>query len=583
MSVDLFSRVESLLPWLPGETLFSLCSRHHRLWGYSLSSRSTEMMFGGKRLGTQHDFPSGLNAFASRSEGQLGSAIGIARDRTLLRFYRPFFVPQNVRSVVETMCGPSVAHLKFGLGLLTSRFRAHHPLKACTSCMRHDVEASGWAYWHLPQQFPGVWVCPVHGEALLESTVKSTGVERFLWHLPTESRLSAESGHLSDAPLEALARLASLTTSLVERVAPDGWLAGSLVQATLRRRLVDRGWVTSAGNIRLQEAAGEYLEHCRTLRSASELSSLPTGLEEAKVQLGRLMRPLRSGTHPLRLLVAINWLFKDADEFVAAHAGAALKVESQVAAGIGTETETSGGEDPRRAQLLHLLGAGESATAAASRIGIDVATAIAWAAAAGVAVGRRPKVLTPEVRHSLVRELQAGLDKVDAAGRHGVSVETVTRVLRTEVGLHDAWAAARTNRARQTAREAWLALLAQQRSLGVKLMRASNPAAYAWLYRNDRQWLREHTPSDRVAAAEPRSSSVRWDERDEALSLAVRRALVRLSEERAGMPLRLWQIYQAVPELKPKLAALERLPLTRRVLESALGRSGTAATQSLFD
>lgn len=64
MSVDLFPRVDSLLPWLPGETLFSLCSRQHRLWGYSLSSRSTEIMFGGKRLGTQHDFPSGLDAFA---------------------------------------------------------------------------------------------------------------------------------------------------------------------------------------------------------------------------------------------------------------------------------------------------------------------------------------------------------------------------------------------------------------------------------------------------------------------------------------------------------------------------------------
>lgn len=36
MSVDLFPRVDSLLPWLPGETLFSLCSRQHRLWGYEL-------------------------------------------------------------------------------------------------------------------------------------------------------------------------------------------------------------------------------------------------------------------------------------------------------------------------------------------------------------------------------------------------------------------------------------------------------------------------------------------------------------------------------------------------------------------
>jgi len=68
-----------------------------------------------------------------------------------------------------------------------------------------------------------------------------------------------------------------------------------------------------------------------------------------------------------------------------------------------------------------------------------------------------------------------------------------------------------------------------------------------------------------------------------AVSLAVRRAVLRQSGERPGVPLRLWQIYQAVPELKPKLAALERLPLTRRVLESALGRSGKDEMPGLFD
>ena len=287
------------------------------------------------------------------------------------------------------------------------------------------------------------------------------------------------------------------------------------------------------------------------------------------------------GRHPLRLLVAIDWLFRDCEEFIAMHVGppSQVDVEAQIATGSGAPTHAA--EDPRKARLLDMLAAGESATAAARSIGIDVATAMAWAAAQGVVVGRRPKVLTQEVRQSLIRDLQAGLDKLDAAGRHGVSVETVTRVLRTEIGLRAAWTAARTSHVRKAARGSWLALA--QQPLGVKLMRASNPAAYAWLYRNDRQWLREHTPSGRTGAPEARSSSVRWDERDEALSLAVRRALVQLSEQRPAVRLRLWQIYQAVPELKPKLGSLDRLPLTRRVLESALERSVTSAGASLLD
>lgn len=52
--------------------------------------------------------------------------------------------------------------------------------------MRRDVDHESWAYWHLQHQFPGVWVCSLHGEWLRTSTVKSTGVERFLWHLPVQ-------------------------------------------------------------------------------------------------------------------------------------------------------------------------------------------------------------------------------------------------------------------------------------------------------------------------------------------------------------------------------------------------------------
>ena len=128
MVADLFPRVDSLLRSRPGETLFSRCSRHHRLWGHHLSSRSTELMFGGKRLGTQHDFPSGLDAFALRTDGQLGTALEIARDRTMLRFYRAFLAKAEIDYAICAMRSPAVAHLKFRLGLLTSRFRANHPL-----------------------------------------------------------------------------------------------------------------------------------------------------------------------------------------------------------------------------------------------------------------------------------------------------------------------------------------------------------------------------------------------------------------------------------------------------------------------
>lgn len=61
----------------------------------------------------------------------------------------------------------------------------------------------------------------------------------------------------------------------------------------------------------------------------------------------------------------------------------------------------------------------------------------------------------------------------------GASGVTVTRVLRTVVGLQSAWHAARLARAQSEARAEWLKALEQYPGLGTKLLRAMAPSAYA--------------------------------------------------------------------------------------------------------
>lgn len=537
-------------------------------------------MFGGRRIGTQHDFPSGLDAFALRTDGYLGSAVEIARDRTMLRFYRAFLAQAEIDYAIWSMRGPAVAHLKFRLGLLTSRFRANHPLKACTACMQDDLSQHGWVYWHQVHQFPGVWICPLHGLPLRTSRLKSTGVERFLWHLPVESQLEAP-WQVGDATLTlALKRLSMLTIALVERNWDDGYLHADSVQRTLRARFQERGWLTIGGYARLTDAATDYLQHCAPLRLPYELACLPTTQHEASVQIGRLIRPLRSGVHPIRLLVAIDWLFTDLNDFLEQHievASSGVHATSEEGTPVG---EKAADEGPLRQRVSALMNSGVSANAAAKDVGIDVSTAMAWAAANGIHVRRRPKVLKPELRASLVRCLCEGMKKGDAAGRHGIAVGTVTRLLQTEVGLHAAWKAAQTAISRRLARSSWLSLTTENPDVGVKILRSMDPASYAWLYRHDRAWLMANQPTRSSEVTTVRQSPVRWDERDRLISVEVAKAVERLAV--AGRTLKLWQIYQEIPQLKPKLTALHRMPLTRQVLEHALGHRQPDRTSDLL-
>lgn len=568
--MDLIKVENPLLARLPGETLFSLCSRHHRLWGHGSSWPSTIALFGGRRLGTQHDFPAGIDAFVARTGGHYGPAGEIAKNWTLLRFYRPFTLETEIGDAVLSMRGPTVAHLKFRLGLLTSRFRANHPLKACRSCMQHDLRDHGWAYWHLPHQYPGVWVCPVHHEPLVASLLKSTGVQRFQWHLPSQQNLIEAGKALSATSEQSVKHLACLISDVIEEDQSDGWLHSSVVHSALRARLREKGWLTAAGNIRMNEAAADYLEQTKHLKAIAELQALPGDIEEARTQLGCLLRPPRSGSHPVRWLIAIAWLFNDVSTFKRQLERASIE-HAQAPENLSAATGSVGVQSPdRRSRVVMMVRGGRTATSAAREVGVDVNTAMAWAAAEGLTVARRPKVLKSILMSCLMQDLRNGMDKAVASRTHGVSIQSVTRTLRTQVDLHAEWQSARRTQARQAARTAWEAARKEHEHLGVKLVRALAPAAYAWLYRNDRSWLKTHTPPPTSRAP---TSGVNWDERDRALCLKVRQATLVLWEQH-GKKLKLWQIYQAVADLKPKLAVLHRLPLTQRALEDALSKPG---------
>lgn len=561
-----------LLEWLPGETLFSLCSRQHGYWGHRHSWSTATLLFGGRQSGTQHDLPNQLDQFAERTGRVLGTAEGIAQERTLLHYYRPFLSENELGNAVLAMRSKSVAHLKFKLGLLTSRFRANHPLKACRTCMQLDQAEHGWTYWHLDHQFPGVWTCLSHGTVLHESRVKSSGVSRFLWTLPSSEDLFVEAPTPTDALLNRWRSLAELIVKLISTSELPGWLAADRMQSALLAAVGTRGWMTSMGTLRLKPMAGDFLRYCQDLQSIREFGGLPRTAEEAERQLGRLLRPLRSGTHPLRLLTLAHWLFGNASALrQGLDRGATIlpvpEAEELNPPPAGTHN------DVERRKVVARIQKGEAPSAVARGMGIDVATAKAWAAQAGIATGRRASVIKPAVLNALKVDLEGGMDKQAAAQRHGISVSSVNRILRTEVGLSRQWRTARENGARAKARGTWEELLAVHSHQGTKFLRAADPAAYAWLYRNDLAWLRAHTPTRQPISPASSETRLSWDERDLVLKAAVEGAVLELQQLIPDKQLRLWQIYQRIPELKAKLSRLDRMPLTSRALELALARS----------
>lgn len=98
--------------WLPDETVFSLCSRYHRLSKNYKSSSTCQQLFGHKLQGLAHNFPSRIDSLVSTTEELLGTSNEIIYHHSILPFYLPLAQEHIKTSAVAAMRGEGIGHLK---------------------------------------------------------------------------------------------------------------------------------------------------------------------------------------------------------------------------------------------------------------------------------------------------------------------------------------------------------------------------------------------------------------------------------------------------------------------------------------
>ena len=553
------------LTWLPDETLFSLVSRHHALSGALHPWITCDRFFGHRRRGSAHDFPSRLDEFASRTGFAFGDGEQLVLRGTLIPFFLPWRDLRLGDEAVAALRGDQIGLLKFALGLLTSRFGAQHPLKACEICIAQDRRKFGVAYWHRAHQWPGVWICPCHAIPLLASSQKRNGQYRYAFLLPSILELQrAESAWRVEiaSSAELLKRLSGVAAMVLgaSGLAPGVLNDPSVLAATYRHRMVEIGWLRTVERLDWRTLTQKLSAHLDTMACLPEFARLRASRDALRTHLALLLYG-KSQSHPLRHLLLIAELFPNWNAFLASR----IQVESGCGS-IEYESQSVERVDPMSSAKPHVA-VDVSARELARRHQVDVHTAMAWRASAGLSAIRRPKVLKPPVLQRLIACLREGRPKNEAAAMAGISITSVTRILRTEPGLQASWHQQRAEGRQKEHREVWSQLLRQQPGSVLRLLRLQAPAAYMWLYRNDRQWL-EALMRTRIAPTSTGNHVLsRWRGKDEYLAGEIRRASLWLSEKGS---FGLGDLRQAVPELSNYLCRMDRLPLTQRVLLSVL-------------
>ncbi len=558
----MFGPVSNLNGWCEGETLFSFCARHHHLSANATPAATCRQLFSRDRV-SSHDFVGHVGRFVDRLGGSLGAAEDIIRERTLLGFYLRFLSDGAAANAIAMVSGSSVGLVKAKLGLPAGRFGASHPLKVCIGC--HDREATALGVWRIEHQWPGVWFCFQCGAPLHWTAERINGGNRFAWLLPGHCSFQKAFRALpTRSDEDAIASFAKCVTDMM--LDPAARILPGDVCRAVRAQMKQRGLLTLSGRIDVPRFGALIATVTAPLTCVHELSSLPTDSEQASRQFLRLVRSASFAAHPLRYMVLIRALFGSWQRF------------SELRVAVTTFDDDSSLElllpkasrpvDPRREKLLVFVKQGYSVTRASHLVGVSTATGIAWSVQAGIRVKHRASVLTASIRVRAIADLRGGCAKEDVARRAEVSVSTVNMLLKSEPGLRAAWRDACCRKARDEARLAWSETAQQLQCASRKQLRSLQPAAFAWLYRNDRHWLDSFALSLSVGRASASQSRVNWDARDRQLALAVAEARAALYVANPNGHLRLAQLCDRVPDLKRFLNKLDRFPLTR----VALGR-----------
>lgn len=569
---QLFELRPAITEWLPDETLYSACSRYHWVSAHHRPDMTCSELFGHARQGSSHDFPARVDEFVRRMHGCLGCADEIIHRHTLLPFYLRLRTAMEGDNAVAAVKAGGLGPLKAHLGILASRFGAAHPMKSCVDCMAADFERFHVDYWHRDHQWPGACVCLIHRRPLQIGLGKVNSQGRFHWYLPWD--------------LESVAIVepqdAGLRLSLMERLTACCVGLGNLprnfqidpavLRGTYLRRLVELDLARPTGSIRV-EGCIQLLN--RALQPLSMLRGLSVPADRSAM-LGddfiRLLRKPRSVAHPLRHMLVVTALFESWNAFLAAYQEQPDQAASALELKVMRRVDSQGASSTdQRNLVLNAITLGQSARAAAGDAGVSVATAMAWAASSGHQLQRRPKKLKADLLPKAISLLRRGSSKESVACSVGVSIETVTRLLRTTPALQETWHQVRRERQRRTYRAAWQRTAARLVQPTSSEVRGMQPAAFAWLYRHDRAWL-EKFATKLSKGARSNNASVRWDERDSELARRVQTCAAGLAEASGAPRVRLAQLCDAIPDLKGRLSKLDLLPLTRSALRTATGK-----------
>ncbi|MBW4599042.1 MAG: TnsD family transposase [Calothrix sp. FI2-JRJ7] len=565
----------------PDEILYSMIARYHIRSGNISPKITQQEVFNSQSTVATADLPSNLDALIDNlkyiSNYQIENFI---YKHTLFPFYHPFLPPQRGVQVIESMKGENGGDIHTKIGITASSIAMPSYFRFCPKCLEEDLENYGEPYWHRLHQISGVLVCQNHQVFLQNSTATLHGLNKHEYYAASLECCIANPNqqNFSNHTLKKLTLLAQDIEWLINNKLPSQdarWF-----DKQYKFLLIQKGLANANGRVKLKQLLDEFIFfYGREMLGA--LDSM-VDYEDESNWLFAIVRKHRKSFHPIRHLLFIRFLTEAVAEFFTADyqykpfgnapwlcLNAAADHYLQPVVTNLTVTHCLENKRPLGTffcdcGMIYCRTGPDKTEQDKLRIGKIIQFGSVWE--------KKLKDLV-EVQRLSLRE---------TARQMNVDAKTVCRYV-SKLKLRSCWKTLKNtqftefenipepNTDSATAiqlqhRAAWLGLQQQHPKASKTSLRKMSPATYIYLYRNDREWLYQNSPSLR----KPISSIVKvdWDERDKHIlkkamdtvqSLLNQEKLVRINKSR---------IAKNIGSLALIEKHLDLMPLTKAYLES---------------
>jgi transposase len=405
--------------------------------------------------------PCSVHRFCEVFDGMCGDAAEVLHRHTLFDFFACGVTPDAVANFKARLINNSRGPLRPSrLPLFFDR--SENEVLHCVECDERNRRIHGFAFIYRQHSAPLVDVCPWHGVPL---RVRPGGLKCY----DNRCRLSSH-GQPSE-----IAEFSLRTARCIE----TSWKQSAYRRHELLRQLVEKQWISERG--RCAESAFLLAFNKRFNKSFRD-ERLRLLCSEHRYSAAALRALLRSdrNIHPT-WCVLFKWFADEAENSSAKRKRGPGKIRT--IAKMVSEHE------------LTLLRASKSIRQASATLNASIQTLLRVARQHAIPFKARPKKIFENDAHGITNALREGLSASEVAAAYKVSLSTVYRLLANNGEPQLRPRELQTKRRLESARGNWLAALKKHPNCTVTELRHTHSADWGYLYRHDRAWLRQHSPS----------------------------------------------------------------------------------------